>query len=317
MAAIPIAGLYLYVRAERASNVRDMAMEKAVDYDIEKLQQIDPALIHYHESRKIETGMTCGRALALDRSGNLLVAGDTGIRFILPGGDREDWNLMVAPNAIAVSENGDVYAAMKDHVEVLGSDGARKASWPLLGEGAYLTGVAVAGDNVYLADSGRRVIIRTDLSGKTLSEIGRANPARGIPGLLLPSPHLGVAVAADASIWVNNAGRHQLENYKADGTLERFWGVSGTSVEAFSGCCNPAAFVLLPDGSFITAEKGIARVKHYRADGKFESVVAGPASFDGATSSLSIVVDSGGRIYVLERGTGRVHVFERNAGGAT
>jgi len=317
LTAIPVAGLYLYVRVERASNARDRAMERETDYDTAKLQQFDPALLRYHEVSRIETGIASGRAIAIDRSGTLLLAGDRIVRFILPGGDRRDWSLSASPNAVFAAGDGSVYIAMKDHVEVFGIDGARKAVWPALGDGAYLTGIAIAGEHVYLADSGRRAIIHTDLAGHVLNEIGRADPSRGIPGLLLPSPYLGVAIAADAGIWVNNAGRHRLENYAPDGTLERFWGTSGTSIGAFSGCCNPAAFSLLKDGSFITAEKGIPRVTHYLDDGRFDSVVAVPSSFAEGTSSLSLAIDPVGRVWVLERGTGTVHVFAPIGGGAT
>ena len=310
--AIPVAGLYLYVRAERASNARDWALQRAVNYDIANLQQLDPDLLRYHEVSRIESGIAMARAIAMDRSGNLLVAGDHRIRSIFPGGQRKDWSLSASPNSVFAAEDGSVYVVMKDHVEVFSMDGVRKAAWPALGDGAYLTGVAAAGEHVYLADSGRRVIVHTDRSGKVLNEIGRTDPARGIPGFVLPSPYLGVAIAVDGSIWVNNAGRHRLENYTPDGTLERFWGASGTSTPTFAGCCNPSAFALLKDGSFITAEKGIARVKHYLADGRFDAVVAIPGSFAAETSSLSIAIGADGRVFVLERGTGTVHVFARN-----
>jgi hypothetical protein len=204
---------------------------------------------------------------------------------------------------------------LKDHVEVYDLAGKRTGLWATLPPGTLLTGIAVGPSDVYLADSGRRVVVRTDRSGRVLNEIGRPDPSRDVPGILLPSPHLNVAVAADGTVWLNNAGRHQMENYSPDGTLERFWGAFGMNVESFIGCCNPSDFTLLSDDSFVTAEKGVFRVKHYLADGRFDSFVAAPTAFAPEMSGLKIAAGSDGRVAVLDRGDGTVRVFAPSAGG--
>jgi hypothetical protein len=303
--------MYLYVRAERASTARDSALEKTLDYDITNPRPIDPALVHYHSASTQETALRSARSISVDAMGDVILVGGRTLQFTAPGQSRKEWDLNSTANAACASDNA-VYVAMKDHVEVFGSDGAPKAVWPDLGDGAYLTGIAAAGDHVFVADSGRRMVVHTDRFGKVTNEIGRADPARGIPGLLLPSPYLGVAVAADGTIWVNDAGRHRMENYTPDGTLERYWGEPGPSVGAFSGCCNPAGFAILQDGSFVTAEKGVPLVKRYLADGRFDSVVAAPSAFSAGTSSIQVAVDAKDRVLVLERGSGTVHVFVTN-----
>ena len=50
-------------------------------------------------------------------------------------------------------------------------------------------------------------------------------------------------------------------------------------------------------------------------DGRFDSVVAAPASFAPIMTGLAVVADVRGRIFVLERGTGLIHVFTPRAGG--
>lgn len=307
--AVPIAGMMLYLKHQAIASPAQRETGDSIDAALEKLRQIDPAQIAYREVGKIDTGLTSARAIALDDAGNVLAAGDRVIRLIKAGDVR---NVSLPASATCLAADGNlIFAGLSDHVEVYGTDGARKASWAALPPGSLVTGIAVGGDNVYLADSGRRLIVRTDRAGKIINEIGKPDATRGVEGLLLPSPSLAVAVAADGTIWLNDAGRHRMENYTPDGNLERYWGVYGMTLEGFVGCCNPIGFALLKDGSFITAEKSVPRIKHYLPDGRFDSVVAAPDSFAGDMPRLGIAADAQGRVFVLERGTGIVHVFER------
>ncbi|MHC4524382.1 MAG: hypothetical protein ACYSU8_02430, partial [Planctomycetota bacterium] len=92
----------------------------------------------------------------------------------------------------------------------------------------------------------------------------------------------------------------------------------------FSGCCNPVALAILPDGGFVTAEKGLVRVKVYDADGEFVGVVAGPDQLgwiaplrvcktpeECKSKGFDVAVDSAGRIYVLDTLRNVVRVFEK------
>jgi hypothetical protein len=292
----------------------DRSVGDPSDEDLARLSRVDAKLIGFHEVGRMDVGAGA-RAMTVDRAGNVIVAG-TGIARVIGAGSAHEIRFAGAATCVGASDDARLYIGFRDHVEVFAADGRKQSDWPALPAGAYLTGIAIGGDGVYLADSGRRIVVRTDRSGKVLNEIGRPDQGRGIPGLLLPSPHLGVAVAEDGTIWVNNAGRYRLENYSPDGTLERFWGGFGTDVEGFLGCCNPTDFALLKDGSFLTAEKGIARVKHYLADGRFDSVVAAPASFGQNMTGLAIAVDVQGHVLVLERGTNIVHIFAANGGAS-
>ncbi len=88
------------------------------------------------------------------------------------------------------------------------------------------------------------------------------------------------------------------------------WEAAGFGIEGFSGCCNPAHFALLPDGGFVTAEKGLPRVKIHNVDGSLRCVVAAPDQFDDAASGLDVAVGPKGRIYVLDPGRNQIRVFE-------
>jgi hypothetical protein len=79
-------------------------------------------------------------------------------------------------------------------------------------------------------------------------------------------------------------------------------------LEGFAGCCNPVHLAILPNGNFITYEKGLDRIKIYGPTGNFECVVAGPGSFKGksdfhcsqATLVNDMASDPEGNIYVLD-----------------
>lgn len=99
-------------------------------------------------------------------------------------------------------------------------------------------------------------------------------------------------------------------------------------MEGFCGCCNPVNFAILADGSFVTCEKGIARVKIYAPDGSFVGVVAGPQQLvaDGASrvcetvaqcqaGGFDVAADNQGKVYVLDTIKGVVRMFVRAKAG--
>ncbi len=82
----------------------------------------------------------------------------------------------------------------------------------------------------------------------------------------------------------------------------------------FFGCCNPAHFAVLSDGRFVTAEKGLPRIKIYSPQGKFECVVAGQEQFPSIAADLA--VDNHDRILVLDSNKSRILVFEPKTAAA-
>ena len=71
---------------------------------------------------------------------------------------------------------------------------------------------------------------------------------------------------------------------------------------------------ILSDGSFVTSEKGIPRVKVYDQTGQFKTVVAGPEAFADGTIGLDLAVDDNDRIYVLDPKKKAVRVFVKKEG---
>ena len=281
-------------------------------YDLTELRKVDPRLIQYDEAATISVPLAEPRGLAVDAKDRVYVAGDEAIvAFDKEGKRKAEFKVGGAPRCLAVASDGTLYVATKDHVEVFDATGERKAAWESLGEKALITSIAVGEGGVFVADAGNRVVVRYDLAGKQVGLIGKKDEARDIPGLVVPSPHLDLAVGRDGLLWVVNPGRHKLEAFTADGDLEASWGKASAGIEGFSGCCNPTDIAVLPDGGFVTAEKGIPRVKVYRADGKFECVVAAPDCFEKDAVGLDLAVDSQGRVLVLDPQAKKVRVFVR------
>jgi hypothetical protein len=293
-------------------------------YDLGRFDKTDPKLVRYEEVRRFSSPNPEPRRIAIGPEDRLHIANRNGVDVFDSDGNRLDGIALSGPaRCVAVARDGTIYAGLKNRVQVFNRKGQGGATWEVPGPKTWLTGLAVTETDVFAADSGNRVVLRFDRSGKLQNRIGEKNKERGIPGFIVPSPYLDVAVGADNLIRVNNPGRHRVELYTEIGELELFWGKPSAGIEGFCGCCNPIGLVSLPDGSCVTCEKGLPRVKVYSPDRNFDCVVAGPESFsenakahdlsDCTTGGLDAAVDSQGRIYVLDLITQDVRVMKRKA----
>jgi hypothetical protein len=280
---------------------------------------IDPALIRYEQTGRITVPMRHVQSLAVGPHDQIYVAGDKAIRvFARNRAKYAEIALKEEPKCIAVGGEqhvspGRIYVGMEEHVEVLDADGTPLKTWETLGEGAMLTAIALGEEDVFLADAGNRIVWRFDASGKLKGRIGAPDKARNIPGFVIPSRYFDAAVGPDGLLYVVNPRALKILAFTPDGDLEFSWGSGSPTIEGFCGCCNPAHFTILtlPDRSFrfVTAEKGIPRVKVYSAKGEFECVVAGPEQVSSV--AVDVAADRRGRILVLDPAAGSVRIFER------
>jgi hypothetical protein len=218
-------------------------------------------------------------------------------------------------HCLAVETNRDIYAGKNDFVEVYDADGIKKAGWDSPESEAIFTSIALSDNFVFVADAGNQIVWKYDKSGNLLQRIGERDENKDIPGFIIPSPYFDVAVDPDGFLWAANTGRHSLENYTLDGNFRTSWGEFSMGIEGFCGCCNPSHFVVMEDGSFVTSEKGIARVKVHNQLGEVVSVVAGPDQFVEGTVGLDLAVDTAQRILVLDPKQKLVRIFIKNQDG--
>lgn len=316
------AGFLAYLFLDRHFVGREVP--QAYRYSIDELTKVEPSLLLYRQSREpLETGLLHAAALDVDSQGRIFVAGDQKIVWFTPEGQKEGEILLPSsPTALKVAE-GVFYTALRDRIEIYSQTGERLAAWTPV-EGALLTSVAVGPQDVFAADALQKVIHRFDKQGRLLSQIGAKDPQREIDGFVVPSPYFDVLIARDGLLRATNPGRQRVEAYTFDGHLEWQWGTPSVQIEGFSGCCNPIALAQLPDGTFVTGEKGLVRVKIYEDEGRLLGVVAGPQQLgwqgpvrvcekveECGSRGLDVAVDEQGRIYVLQQERNTVLVFEK------
>jgi hypothetical protein len=310
------------------SSVSAKAAEKAAAnpfaYDLSRLEKTDPKLVSHTEVKRWKVSHPDSRRLALSPDGQLLVAAGNYVTAFSADGERHFEIALTEPaRAMAATAEGLIYIGLRDHIEVMDAKGQRKAAWDSPGKKAWFTALAVAGEDVLAADSGKRVLLRYDRSGKLISRLGEKNKERNVPGFIVPSPYLDVEIAPDGLLRVNNPGRHRVEVYTQEGDFELAWGTASMGITGFCGCCNPINLALLRDGRYVTCEKGLPRVKIYSERGEFESVVAGAELFpenaracaskglgDCTRGGLDAVADAQGRIFILDFVTSEVRVMK-------
>ena len=306
-------------------------------------EPIDPKSIGYEECRRFFTRTVSARALAVDALNRIYVGDNTEILRYSPGGEEDaSFKSTVAPQCLAIGGKehrypGRIYAGLDDHVAVLDPGGRQIASWAGLGEKASLTSIAVAEDEVFVADCGNRLVWKFDTNGRITGRIGDADPARShatrrqdpqgdtkTPGFMITGRFFDVALGGDGLLYAVNPRALRIEGYTHLGDLETHWGKGSPAVQDFFGCCNPVHFAVMPDGRFVTAEKGFARVKVYSREGQFLCVVAAwpaegrltqpgglarqgksknaavePGQFSASTVLAGLAVDSQRRVIVL------------------
>jgi len=304
-------------------------LSKEFTYDVAELARVDPNLILYEESAgAIETGFSDAHGIAVDSEGSIYVAGDRAIRIFAQNGDlQREIELADAPRCLAVSADGTLYIGLKDHVEIYDAQGQRQASWDSLGPDAILTSIAVTKNDVFVADAGNRVVVRYDTTGNLVNTIGRKDADRNIPGFVVPSAYFDLAMSGDGLLRVVSPGRLRVEAYTLDGDFEFSWGRPSVDIDGFCGCCNPVNIAVLPDGGFVTCEKGLVRVKVYDSEGRFEGVVASPNQLvEGGEHEIcefpeqcqaggfDVTVDSAGHVFVLDTIKNTVRTFTRVKG---
>jgi hypothetical protein len=309
-----------------ATGKKGSGLQKEFVYDINELAQIDPNLIGYEESaNSFSTGQTESQGIAVDSKGSIYVCGDKAIRIFTPNGNLLDEIVLTdSPGCIAITEDGTICVGLKDHIETYDSQGQKLERWESLADDALLTSIAVTQNNIFVADAGNRIVVRYDTAGNIINRIGEKDSDKNVPGLLIPSPYFDIAISKDGLLRVVNPGRLRIEAYTFDGDFEFSWGEPSVSIEGFCGCCNPANFAVLPDGGFVTSEKGLIRIKVYNSDGSFVGAVAGHEQLASGSErkicqfpeecqkgGFDVAVDSSGRIFVLDTIKNVIRTFSK------
>jgi DNA-binding beta-propeller fold protein YncE len=272
---------------------------RSLTYDLAPFLQVDPTLIRYEELAPIRPTVSGLKALALGADGALFVAGAEGVEEVA---SKKRLLSGKAVQCLALDAEGRLYAGGMDRIWVVESDvWVRTIEVP--GEQPFVTSLAVDEHSVFVADAGNRTVWRLDVvSGERVQE--------PLTGFVVPSPFFDLALSEEGMLWVVNPGKHQFVQFTKEGERVSAWERTSMGIDGFSGCCNPSHMAIRPDGSFVTTEKGLPRVKVHGDDGTLIAVVAAPEAFDAKVSGLDLAVGKEGRIYLLDPSAGLVRVFE-------
>jgi len=281
------------------------------EFELNTVRTGDASMAAYKETGKFKTTLEEIHGIATDNSGRIYVSGSDGVEIFEASGKVETkFEINDTAQSITLSENGNIFLGIRDHVEIWTNTGKQLSTWASFGPEAVITSIAVEGNDIFIADAGQKVVYRCDLKGNLINKIGLKDPATGVPGFIIPSPYFDLGISIDGNLWVVNPGRHSFEKYSFDGTLLTSWAKASMAMEGFCGCCNPSNFAFLNDSLFVTSEKGIERIKIYNTDGTFLAVVATPDQFEEGTTGLDLAVDSQKRILVLDPVKKLVRIFE-------
>jgi hypothetical protein len=324
LAVAIVAGLVAFFLFDASGTKSTLGPEYT--YDIEQYAKIDPALIIYQQTGEtIQTDFQKTHAIAVGDDGRVYIAGDEKIAVYTPGIETPvEMELGGEPICVEVETDGTIVVCVDNFIIFMDPMGVETDRWAIPAENAILTSIAMDSDNVFVADAVNKMVWRLDHDGNVVGKIGQKDAERNIPGIVVPSAYFDIATYPDGLLRVVNPGRHWIEAYTDEGDREWYWGKSGIDIEGFSGCCNPVALAVLPDGGFVTAEKGLVRVKVYDADGEFVGVVAGPDQLgwveplricktpeECKAKGFDLAVDRQGRIYVLDTLRNVIRIFEK------
>ena len=244
------------------------------------------------------------KAVAVDKQGDLVIGGEN---FLVCYNEARKllWKKITngPVSAIAIAEDT-IYVTMDETVVVYNLDGEKLNEWGPFEDNSIITSIAANHSFIVVADAGNKIILVLDRKGNLKNMIGKS----GEP-FIVPSPYFDVAIDRFNNIYVANTGRRQIEKRDPEGRLISSFGEAGTAPEAFCGCCNPAHFALVPQG-FITAEKGINRIKLLDRTGKFIEYVSSINQFNPPVP-LDVTSADGSTIYGANPADSKVYVFVR------
>jgi hypothetical protein len=280
------------------------------ELNIEEIATVDKDLIHYKETKNIP--LESQKALAMDVLNNeIFLAGDNFIMVLQPDGIKKTFFEVDGQCRCINATDKFIIAGFKNSVSVFDYSGKIINSWKIENERTVITSIAVKEDWIFIADAGNRRVLKYNFGGELLKEFEGKRDGTAGHGFIVPSAHFDLVVNNDAELWIVNPGEHAIENYSDDGELRGYWLKNSIDEDGFSGCCNPAEIGVLEDGSFITSEKGLVRIKIYDASGRLLSVVAPPEKFAEQGQAPEIAADKNGVIYALDFDRNTIRLFEK------
>ena len=214
------------------------------------------------------------------------------------------WSLETEGKITALAVTGDtIFASTTETIFLVSSSGKLITEWGPYEGNSIITSLSASPEHVVIADAGNKRVFILDKEGEVLKMMGQ-----GDERFLIPSGYFDVALSGNL-VFAANTGNRRIETWTTDGRKTEEFGEPGTAPGAFCGCCNPAHFAVIPQG-FVTAEKGINRIKILDRDGIFIEFVSVNNDFNQSIP-LDVASADGVTIYAANNFDNKLYVFKR------
>ena len=297
---------------------KDMFVDSNTDktnpyaYKLDNFKDIDSSQFCYTEVKRFNPSIEKLNGIAIDADDNIYI---TGLQKVIIYNNnlefQKELNIDEEATNIAISNSKQIFLSISNHIEVLNVEGKLSKKWDKFNDRSVITSIALADKSVFIADAGNKLVLEYDYDGNFVKEIGKKDTLNGIPGFFIPSPYFDVAMGLHGELWAVNSGLHAFEAYNSQGKLVSTWERTSMQLDGFSGCCNPSHIALLSDGSFVTSEKGLVRVKIHAPSGDFKCVVAGSNEFEEDTRGLDLAVNSDDDIFIIVPDKNELRVYQK------
>lgn len=218
------------------------------------------------------------------------------------------WNIYTEDPVSALSVSGNlIYSAEGRMIRVYDTSGKKTDEWGPFEENAIITSVTSNDNYVAFADAANRTVYVLNKKGIVAYLIGKEGQE-----FIIPSNFFDIALSNDDFLYVANTGNRRIEKRKLNGEIINKLGKAGTAPDGFCGCCNPAHFIVIPNG-FVTSEKGINRIKILNSDGNFREMVSSVNNFKPSLP-LDLASADGKTILAANPSDSKVYVFVRMTG---
>lgn len=193
-----------------------------------------------------------------------------------------------------------IYALFPTRITVYNRQGDELNEWEACSENSDYCAFAVCKAGVFVTDASNKNICKYNLDGSLARFINSPK------GFIVPSFCFGIAAVGD-KIYCSNPGRHQVEEYDAEGEFVASFGESGAQAGAFCGCCNPVYITPANNGELLTSEKGNPRISCYDQNGHFRSILldskalgGGHVAYDVRVVKDKLIVAGGKKVSIFQ-----------------
>jgi hypothetical protein len=262
----------------------------------------------YNDNWKIERTyhITDGTltSVAVSSDGMILLGGDSFIKSL----DTDlisRWSFKTDMKITSIAISGDtIFASTPETILLISTKGELITEWGPYESNSIITSVSAGKKLVVFSDAGNKRVFVLKKNGELNSMMGQSEEK-----FVIPSSYFDVALS-DAQLFIANTGYHRIETWTTNGKKMSSFGQPGTASGAFCGCCNPAHFAVIPQG-FITAEKGINRIKILGPEGNFIEFVSSKNNFVPSVP-LDVASVDGIKIYAVNPVDSSLYIFIRN-----